>query len=75
MQIKKRFFRKIYSKQPNRIITEGNSPLFTAWRYTRIEPEAGGAARRIYRNDIPGNRRRDGREGEWSARRGRTAKR
>ncbi len=32
--------------------------------YTRIEAEAGGAAWRIYPNDIRDNRRRDGREGE-----------
>ena len=32
--------------------------------YTRIEAEAGGAARRIGPNDIRDNRRRDGREGE-----------
>ncbi len=40
-----------------------NSPLHSAWCYVRIEPEAGGAARRICRNVILGNRRRDGREG------------
>lgn len=35
--------------------------------YTRIEPEAGGARRRIYPNTIRDNRRRDGREGELGA--------
>ena len=37
--------------------------------YIRIEPEAGGAARRICPNDIRDNRRRDGREGELALRR------
>lgn len=43
--------------------------------YTRIETEAGGAARRICPNIIRDNRRCDGREGESFARRERTAKR
>ena len=37
--------------------------------YTRIETEAGGAARRIGPNDIRDKRRRDGREDEWARRR------
>ena len=43
--------------------------------HTRIETEAGGAAQWICPNIIRDNRRCDGREGELSARRERTAKR
>ena len=45
----------------------GKQPATPRMGYTRIEPEAGGAARRIGPNDIRDNRRRDGREGEYGA--------
>jgi len=37
------------------------APVTRRMGYTRIEAEAGGAARRIGPNDIRDNRRRDGR--------------
>ena len=56
--------RRTSIKQPKKIITEGKQPFTRRRGYTRIEAEAGGAARRIGPNDIRDNRRRDGREGE-----------
>ena len=76
----KKYTRRIKSRQMNegyplnskkRIITEGTSPC-----YTRIEPEAGGAAdrRRIHAPCIEAAYLTDAR-GESSARKGRTTKR
>ena len=53
-----------YNRQNRKSTAGKQQKIMRGIGYTRIEAEAGGAARRIYPNDIRDNRRRDGREGE-----------